>query len=311
MLGIVVLLVPLQAFVQWIIWLTRYATKTLQSQIDLVKVHIEAEDRQKSILEKVTQIQTSSTLANSSDKTLEEQLSSSTMLLQDESTLPTQEQSIDIPSITHPPTTEIMEISAQNDNEISLSQNNDKLVQQLEDIRYAALTYKERGKKDEYEKKLVEGISLAPDHEDFLTLLADHYFDSAQYVKASTLLKKIIHLYPNNHRQLRQLGQIYMQQQEKDAAIVLLEQARELKPDNPKYLISLIEYYYEQHNLLECVAHVETLTKLRPTNIDYLLTLAKLYEELKQPTRAHSYYMKVLELDPLQDEAKKALKRLL
>lgn len=187
----------------------------------------------------------------------------------------------------------------------------EKLAQTVDDIKYAALSYKERGKKDEYEKKLVEWISLVGDHEEFLIMLADHFFEEGHYVKAATLLKKIINLNPVNHRAIRQLWQIYAHDKDKETAKLLLEKARDLKDDNPKYLISLIEIYYEENNLRECVSLVEKLSKLRPTNIDYLLTLGKLHEELNQPTKAHSYYMKVLEINPLHDEAKQAIKRLL
>lgn len=187
----------------------------------------------------------------------------------------------------------------------------EKLAQTVEDIKYAALTYKERGKKDEYEKKLIEGIALVGDHEEFLIMLADHYFEAEQYVRASTLLKKIIQLNPANHRAIRQLGQIYLHNNDKETAKLLLEKARDLKDDNPKYLISLVDMYYEEKNMKECISLVEKLSKLRPTNIDYLLTLWNLHEEINQPTKAHSFYMKVLEINPTNDEAKKAIKRLL
>lgn len=186
-----------------------------------------------------------------------------------------------------------------------------ELAQTVEDIKYAALTYKERWKKDEYEKKLIEGIALVGDHEEFLIMLADHYFEAGQYVRAATLLKKIIHINPENHRAIWQLWQIYAHDKDRETAKLLLEKARDLKDDNPKYLISLVEMYYEEKNMRECILLVEKLSKLRPTNIDYLLTLGNLHEEINQPTKAHSYYMKVLELNPTNDEAKKAIKRLL
>lgn len=187
----------------------------------------------------------------------------------------------------------------------------EQLAQSLDDIKYAALSYKERGKKDEYEKKLIEWIALVGNHEEFLIMLADHYFEAGQYVKAATLLKKITHFHPDNHKAIRQLGQIYIHDGDTESGKLLLEKARDLKADNPKYLISLVEVYYAEKNLKECIMIVEKLSKLRPANIDYLLTLWQLHEELNQPTKAHSYFMKVLELNPLNDEAKQAIKRLL
>ena len=160
-------------------------------------------------------------------------------------------------------------------------------------------------------KKLIEWIALVGNHEEFLIMLADHYFEAGQYVKAATLLKKITHFHPDNHKAIRQLGQIYIHDGDTESGKLLLEKARDLKADNPKYLISLVEVYYAEKNLKECIMIVEKLSKLRPANIDYLLTLWQLHEELNQPTKAHSYFMKVLELNPLNDEAKQAIKRLL
>ena len=194
---------------------------------------------------------------------------------------------------------------------VSSSFTAEQLAQSIDDIKYAALSYKERGKKDEYEKKLIEWIALVGNHEEFLVMLADHYFEAWQYVKAATLLKKITHFHPDNHKAIRQLGQIYIHDGDAESGKLLLEKARDLKPDNPKYLISLVEVYYAEKNLKECILIVEKLSKLRPANIDYLLTLWQLHEEINQPTKAHSYYMKVLELNPLNDEAKQAIKRLL
>ena len=142
-------------------------------------------------------------------------------------------------------------------------------------------------------------------------MLADHYFEEGMFVKAGTLLKKLIQIHPNNHKAIWQLGQIYLHDKDEATARLLFEKALGLKEDNPKYLISLVEVYYANKELKEAILLVEKLQKLRPNNTDYLLTLAQLHEELNQPTKAHSYYMKVLEIQPLHDEAKKAIKRLL
>jgi len=152
----------------------------------------------------------------------------------------------------------------------------------LERIKYAALTYKERGKLDQYEKKLVEWLALVPDHDEFLDMLSNHYFQQWNDVKALSLLKRVI----------------------------ALEKAITLKWDNPKYLISLVEIHYENKELKEAITIMEKLSKLRPTNIDYLLTLWTLYEEVREPTNAQKYYMKVLEIEPHNEHAKKSVKRL-
>ncbi len=78
----------------------------------------------------------------------------------------------------------------------------------LESIKYAALSHKERWKLDLFEKKLVEWLAIDPNSNDFLKMLGDHYFESWNLVKAITILKKIINEEWDNHKAIRQIGQI-------------------------------------------------------------------------------------------------------
>lgn len=299
LLTIGIILFPVRYFGKQLMTYLRRAGNTLQDHIQQARQHIGEEDAQESpeeeiagkepeeILLEIEEIRTISTtpdIAETNEKSLRDPNPVSESLLVSAEETETEEKN------TIPP---------------------EKLAQQLDDIKYAALTYKERGNLDEYEKKLIEGIALVGDNEEFLSMLTDHYFEARQYVKASTLLKKLIQLKPDHHKALWQLGQIYMHDKDLDTARLLFEKAREFKDEHPKYLISLIELYYELGELREAISIVEKLIKLRPKNIDYLLTLAKLYEEVNQPTKANDYYMKVLEINPLNDEAKKAIKRLL
>lgn len=307
LLTLLVLFFPLYHLAKWVFSAFQKTTKHLQDQIDLAKDRIrqEPEPKEEEEIDEFTDEdlglwQDEDTIADEHDEVSEEEIivvSIPSQVAADEQ----QDLLADDLSVTPP---------AESKQPVSWY-SAEKLAQTVDDIKYAALTYKERGKKDEYEKKLVEWISLVGDHEEFLTMLADHYFEAGHYVKAATLLKKIIHINPENHRAIWQLGQIYAHDNDKETAKLLLEKARDLKDDNPKYLISLVEIYYEENNIRECITIVEKLSRLRPTNIDYLLTLGKLHEELNQPTKAHSYYMKVQELKPTNDEAKQAIRRLL
>lgn len=185
-----------------------------------------------------------------------------------------------------------------------------KFQKQMESIKYAALTYKERGKPEKYEQKLVEWLSIDQENQEFMTMLADHYFMSGNYVKALTLLKKVIIRMPENHKAIWQIGRIYQSQAKPDAAQLLIEKALEKKPDHPKYLISLVEIHYDKSELRKALSVMERLRKLRPTNIDYLLTVATLHEELNELTFAKNYYMKILEIEPYNEHAKAGMKNL-
>lgn len=186
----------------------------------------------------------------------------------------------------------------------------DKQQQDLESIKYAALSHKERGKLDLYEKKLIEWLAIAPDNGDLLKLLWDYYFESGNMVKALTILKKIINEDWENHKAIRQIAQIYLHQNQHETAQLLVEKAIQLKPDNPKYHITMVEIFYanKQHKL--AIKSMENVLKLRPTNKNYMLTLAWLHEEIGEPTKAKSYYSKILQIDPSNEVAKRSLKRL-
>ena len=227
------------------------------------------------------------------------------------------DKNIDIPEIISQPTQQATDKTESTD-EVSISSrrktthssdiDQQKFQKQLESLKYAALTYKERGKTDKYEKKLIEWLSLDQNNQEFMNLLADHYFATGKYVKALTLLKKIVTKQTTNHKAVRQIWRIYQAQEKPEAAQLLIEKALEQKPDHPKYLISLVEVHYDKWEKRHALEIMERLRKIRPTNIDYLLTVATLHEELNEPTFAKNYYMKILELDPWNEHARLWLK---
>ncbi len=180
----------------------------------------------------------------------------------------------------------------------------------LESIKYAALSHKERGKLDLFEKKLIEWLAIDPNSNDLLKMLGDHYFESWNLVKALTILKKIINEEGDNHKAIRQIAQIYLQQKQHDTAQLLVEKAIQLKPDNPKYHITMVEIFYANKQIKPAVKSMENVLKLRPTNKNYMLTLAGLHEEMGEPTKAKIYYKKILQIDPSNEVAKRSLKRL-
>ncbi len=185
-----------------------------------------------------------------------------------------------------------------------------KQQQDLEWIKFAALSHKERGKLDLYEKKLIEGLAIDANNSDLLKLLGDHYFESGNILKALTILKKIINEESDNHKAIWQVAQIYLSQNQHDTAQLLVEKAIELKPDNPKYHITMVEIFYANKQLKSAIKSMENVLKLRPTNKNYMLTLAGLHEEIGEPTKAKAYYKKILQIDPSNEVAKRALKRL-
>lgn len=174
----------------------------------------------------------------------------------------------------------------------------------LERIRYEAITHKEKGNVDAYEKKLIEWLALDPWNADFMKLLADLYFTIWNHKKALTLLKKILENNPEDHKAIWQIWEIYLGKNELDTAEILVEKAITLKPNDPKYYVSLVEIKYNRGQKEEAANLMEKVIKLRPNNISYLQAIAKLYEEITDLQSAKKYYFKILELEPMNDKAK-------
>ena len=186
----------------------------------------------------------------------------------------------------------------------------EKNQKKLYEIKMSAITNRERGKTDEYEKKLIEWLAMDPDNHEFQERLSDLYFSQWNYIKAQSILKKIVNREPTNHKAIWQIWQVYLHQQDLDTAKILIEKAISVKWDNPKYYISLVDILYAKWNTKEAIGSMEKVLKLRPTKIDYLLWIAALHEENSEPNKARVYYSKIIELDPMQEDAKIALERL-
>ncbi len=186
----------------------------------------------------------------------------------------------------------------------------EKNQKKLHEIKMSAITNRERGKAEDYEKKLIEWLALDPENHEFQERLSDLYFDQGNYVKAQSILKKIVNRDPSNHKAIWQIWQVYFKQDDLDTAKILIEKAISVKSDNPKYYISLVDILYTKGNIKEALKAMEQVLRLRPTKIDYLLWIASLHEENSEPNKARSYYSKIIELDPMQENAKVALQRM-
>jgi tetratricopeptide (TPR) repeat protein len=180
----------------------------------------------------------------------------------------------------------------------------------LEKIRYEALLAKEKGKIDEFEKKIVEGLAIDSENLELNQMLADLYFTLGNYKKALTLLKKVIEIEPQDHKAIWQIGEIYLSKGEFETAELLIEKAVDLKPSNPKYHISMVEVYYNTNRRDLAVETLEKVVKLRPANVPYLLALADLYFEIGDMESAQRYYFRVLEYEPSNVKAKSKLQKI-
>ena len=164
---------------------------------------------------------------------------------------------------------------------------------------------KRKGKREEYEKKLIEGMSLNETNEDILKALADYYFTYNQTKKALPLLKKIIDSNPNDHKVLWQIAEIYLESWDLETSELLTTKALSISNQNPKYAITLTEIYYNTGRLDDAIVSMEEVVKRRPSHVGYREALAKLYEEADEVELAQECYQAIIEIDPNNVKAKK------
>lgn len=182
--------------------------------------------------------------------------------------------------------------------------------EKMHKIRNEALRSKEKWQIDIYEKKLIEWLALEPKNNDFLTLLADHYFHTNHYKRALTLLKRLLDQDKINHRAMRQMGEIYLSHGDIKTAEIMIEQAIKHQKNNPKYLYSLVDIKYNSDKIDDAIYLMERILRLRPANVEYLIATAMLYEKVQEKKKAIKIYRTILEYDPENHTAKHKLQEL-
>lgn len=186
----------------------------------------------------------------------------------------------------------------------------EKDQKKLETILLEAQLLKRNGKIEEYEQKLIEGLSIDAESLEVLKPLSELYFTLGNYKKAISLLKKVNEKDPTDHKAFWQIGEIYFITGFHQTAELLIEKAINLKNDNPKYYLTMVEIFYNTERYPEALAYMEKIIKLRPTNPKYLLATAELYEEFNDLDNARKYYFNVLEYEPSNEKAKVKIKEL-
>lgn len=200
---------------------------------------------------------------------------------------------------------EALEEKSEDNSEVSIWEKERK---RLETILLEAEHLKRNGKIEEYEQKLIEGLSIDPESLEVLKPLSELYFTLGNYKKAISLLKKVTDKDPSDHKAFWQIWEIYFITGFHQPAELLVEKAINLKNDNPKYYLTMVEIFYNTQRYPEALAYMEKIIKLRPTNPKYLLATAELYEEFSDFENARKYYFNVLEYEPSNEKAKAKIK---
>ena len=188
----IVLSVLLLAFPVWFIayYIVKYVKKTsslIQKKVEEIK---ELDKMRTSILEESTSIDPEdSFLADTQEsESVNSSVQDAVLLLEIED----EQWAVSDTISEHPVTVEIAE----------------KQKKLLEKLKYEALVAKEKGKLEEYEKKLIEWLAIDENNLDLHKLLADLYFTLGLHKKSLSLLKKIIELDPQDHKPIWTVGEL-------------------------------------------------------------------------------------------------------
>ena len=211
------------------------------------------------------------------------------------------------PKIKTAVVTKTIEDTKKKDEKIKANIQNELLKRKVDRLLIEADRHKKRWDVNNYEKKLVECLSLVPDEPVVLDNLSDLYLNLWKDKKAFPLLKKLIQKDVNNDKAIWNLSKIYLNNSEMDTSLLLIEKAIELRNDNPRYWITKAEIVYNKDNLEEAIEYAKSALKLRPENLMYIEWVAMLYEEIWDKTRAKKYRLMILDLEPNYEIAREKL----
>jgi len=152
-----------------------------------------------------------------------------------------------------------------------------------------------------YYKKVME---LSPEHIDALNNLATIYANQGKYKEAEEMFKKVFKLNPEHASAKNNLIQLYKIQKRYDEAM-------KLDTDYAKQIhLQLTKNYYEKGNLDKAIEEIKQVLAIDPNDIQSLCNLGSFYLLQKKYKEAKVEFLKVLQLDPNNDYAKRTIKTL-
>ena len=134
-------------------------------------------------------------------------------------------------------------------------------------------------------------------------------YDNSEDLTAS--LQKVLELYPDHAPAHHDLGGAYYQNGDNDNALIHYEKAVEIEPDNVSYQKALADFYYSVAGRVEeALAVYSKVLDQQPGNLDALLMAGHINVALQKFDDAEEYYKRILEIDPLNQDASLLLDKL-
>ena len=173
-----------------------------------------------------------------------------------------------------------------------------------------AVAYRDLGMPEKSIAQYEKTLELSPDFPEALSNLGGYYFRSGKLDQSVKLFKKAVQAYPNFVQALSNLGAALNKQGQPEEAITHLKKALSLDPEFSIANFNLGNSLFALNRLDEAQKMFELSQK---QGIDFLSMHWKLYEIHKKnqnPLGAKKELETILEIDPLNEEAKKKLSEL-
>jgi len=173
-----------------------------------------------------------------------------------------------------------------------------------------AVAYRDLGMPEKSISQYEKTLELSPNFPEALSNLGGYYFRSGKLDQSVAMFKKAVQVYPNFIQALSNLGAALNKQGQPMEAIGHLKKALSLDPEFSIANFNLGNSLYALNRLDEAQKMFELSQK---QGIDFLSMHWKLYEihlKNKNPLSAEKELKTILEIDPLNEEAKKKLSEL-
>lgn len=170
-----------------------------------------------------------------------------------------------------------------------------------------AVAYRDLGMEDKAIQKYEKTIELQPHFPEALSNLGSYYFRSGKIEKAKDLFERAIQVYPNFIQALSNLGAALNKLGKPEAAILHLQKILTLDPEFAIANFNLGNSQFALNRFEEAQKSYERSAEL---GLDFLSMHWKLYEihlKKKSYKEAEKELQTILEMDPLNEEAKKKL----
>jgi len=156
------------------------------------------------------------------------------------------------------------------------------------------------------EKHLLQVLSHDNDHLDANLKLGLLYLRQENLGRAEFFFQKLLDL-KEDPVYYSNLALTLYQQSRLEEACKLYERAIEMDANKPGRFVSLAHVYQEMNEMERALELIEEAARLEPRNIDHLWSLLGFYEKFSQHKDCHRTLVRILEIEPYNEQARAKL----